>query len=197
MSYCVHCGGQVPEGAAFCPSCGKPPAGPVVSTGTRSSKIWIVLAGCLVLLAVVAVLGIIAAIAVPNFVDALHKAKQKRALADLRSIGQAVELYKAEHGFAPAAEEPAGLPAALVERAASSSVPRLDPWQHPYRYTCWREGPGRAGCDHYRIASAGRDGRFEQLDLRAYQPGDFPARDYDHDIVYGDGDFIVARRPGR
>ena len=41
------------------------------------------------LLIVVAIIGIIAAILIPNLLDALQKAKQKRTVADMRSIGTA------------------------------------------------------------------------------------------------------------
>ncbi len=39
------------------------------------------------LLIVVAIIGIIAAILIPNLIDALQKAKQKRTMADMRNIG--------------------------------------------------------------------------------------------------------------
>ena len=41
------------------------------------------------LLIVVAIIGIIAAILIPNLIDALQKAKQKRTVADIRTIGTA------------------------------------------------------------------------------------------------------------
>ena len=41
------------------------------------------------LLIVVAIIGIIAAILIPNLIDALQKAKQKRTMADIRNIGTA------------------------------------------------------------------------------------------------------------
>ena len=41
------------------------------------------------LLIVVAIIGIIAAILIPNLIDALQKAKQKRTVADMRNIGTA------------------------------------------------------------------------------------------------------------
>jgi len=41
------------------------------------------------LLIVVAVIGISAAILIPNLIDALQKAKQKRAVADMRNVGGA------------------------------------------------------------------------------------------------------------
>jgi len=75
-----------------------------------------------------------------------------------------------------------------------SALPRLDPWKHPFRYACWQESSTAKGCDHYRIASAGRDGRFEQLDLKAYEPAEFDPIEYDRDIVFGDGAFIVRPR---
>ena len=42
------------------------------------------------LLIVVAIIGIIAALLIPNFLDALQKAKQKRTVADMRNIGTAM-----------------------------------------------------------------------------------------------------------
>src|SRR5215472_11044302 len=42
------------------------------------------------LLIVVAIIGIIAALLIPNFLDALQKAKQKRTVADIRNTGTAM-----------------------------------------------------------------------------------------------------------
>ena len=41
------------------------------------------------LLIVVAIIGIIAAILIPNLIDALQKAKQKRTMSDIRNTGTA------------------------------------------------------------------------------------------------------------
>ncbi|MBV8199170.1 MAG: type II secretion system protein GspG, partial [Acidobacteria bacterium] len=150
--------------------------------------------GCVVLFLLgVAFAGLFAAIFIPNYIDGLERARQKRAMSSLQTIGQAVEAYKAEHDYAPAATDMAGLTEALGPGLAAP-IARLDPWKHPYRYTCWQESASAKGCDHYRIASAGRDGRFEQTDLRAYEPVEYPPTEYDHDIVYGDGAFIVLPR---
>jgi type II secretory pathway pseudopilin PulG len=192
MRVCAHCGSQVPDGADFCPRCNKLPAGPIVPARGSSKSVYLVL-GCVLVPVFFAVLGIVAALIVPNFLDALQKAKQKRAVADLRTIGQAVEIYKADHEAAPPATDMAGLATTLG--GSGAALPRLDPWQHPYRYACWQESSTAKGCDHYRVASAGRDGRFEQLDLKAYEAADFPPLEYDRDIVFGDGDFIVRPRP--
>ncbi len=45
------------------------------------------------LLIVVAIIGIIAAIAIPNLLNAIDRGKQKRTMADLRSIATATESY--------------------------------------------------------------------------------------------------------
>lgn len=49
------------------------------------------------LLIVVAIIGILAAIAVPNFLNAQVRAKVSRSLADLRSIGSAIQMYRLDH----------------------------------------------------------------------------------------------------
>lgn len=52
------------------------------------------------LLIVVAIIGILTAIAVPNFLNAQTRAKVARVRSDLRSISQALEMYQLDHhGF--------------------------------------------------------------------------------------------------
>ncbi|PYT07794.1 MAG: hypothetical protein DMF49_07090 [Acidobacteria bacterium] len=50
------------------------------------------------LLIVVAIIGIIAAIAIPNLLNAIDRGKQKRTMADIRSVGTAVEEYAVRLG---------------------------------------------------------------------------------------------------
>ena len=53
------------------------------------------------LLIVVAIIAILAAIAVPNFLEAQTRAKVSRARADLRSVATAVEAYRIDHNSYP------------------------------------------------------------------------------------------------
>ena len=53
------------------------------------------------LLIVVAIIGIIAAIAIPNLLNAIDRGKQKRTMADLRSMGTAIEEYSIDNNFYP------------------------------------------------------------------------------------------------
>jgi type II secretory pathway pseudopilin PulG len=192
VKFCAHCGAAVPPGAALCPSCGKPPAGapPVQVKGPK--KLIVVLIVAAVLLVGVAFLGIVAALFIPNFLDALQKAKQKRTVADLRHLGTGLESYAADHdGSYPAVADYSGLAGALVPEYLPE-LPAADGWKHGYAYACWNAaGAGAgAGCADYRLASPGRDGAFESEDLRTYQSGSFAVTDYDRDIVFGRGQFM-------
>jgi prepilin-type N-terminal cleavage/methylation domain-containing protein len=51
------------------------------------------------LLIVVAIIGILAAIAVPNFLNAQTRAKVARSMADTKNLGIAVESFRIERGF--------------------------------------------------------------------------------------------------
>lgn len=53
------------------------------------------------LLIVVAIIGILAAIAVPNFLNAQVRAKYARCLSDMRACQTALEMYSVDHGKVP------------------------------------------------------------------------------------------------
>ncbi len=53
------------------------------------------------LLIVVAIIGILAAIAVPNFMNAQTRAKLSRVIADLRSLSTGAEMYLIDRGTLP------------------------------------------------------------------------------------------------
>src|SRR5947199_8503811 len=59
------------------------------------------------LLIVVAIIGIIAALLIPNFLDALQKAKQKRTVADMRNVGTAMFSWLTDQVGAAAAGQTA------------------------------------------------------------------------------------------
>lgn len=56
------------------------------------------------LLIVVAIIGILAAIAVPNFLNAQLKAKVSRAQTDLRALGTAIQMYGLDNNVFPGGE---------------------------------------------------------------------------------------------
>jgi type II secretory pathway pseudopilin PulG len=190
MSYCAFCGNQVAPGTAVCPYCGNPPSGirPPAVKGLQGGPLIIVIIA-VVAVGAIAFMGMIAALLVPNFLDALQKAKQKRTVADMRELGKVLYSYVSDEESFPPAEDLQELTPYLVPKYVQS-VPTTDGWQNPYRYTCRREDSGSEGCDSIRIVSAGRDGVFEPEDALPGEPTTFEPTDYDRDIVWEDGRFL-------
>lgn len=191
MRHCPHCGREVSPAATRCPACGAPLEADPSRAAKKGSHavLWIAAAvGCGFLL--LAVLGIVAAIVIPNFLDATQKAKQKRSLADLRMLAVAIEEYRGDHdGDVPPADSVDEL-AGYLEPDYQETVLRTDAWRHPILYVCWPEDPSDlpAGtCDAYRLVSPGRDGVFEHEDASQYSEGAFSPTDYDRDLVVADG----------
>jgi len=189
MQYCAYCGNAV-EAVSYvpCPRCGNPTNGaprPVVTAKGSNTAIIIVLviAG---LLLVVAFLGIVSAIAIPNLLTAMQRSKQKRTMADIRSLGAAVESYASDNNQYP---QTTGALAPKYIR----TVPNLDGWGHQLRYVCVKDpaSPQSDSCAGYVIASAGKDGRFEHDALETLA-GQEPqgTSNFDCDIVYSGGKFV-------
>ena len=197
MPHCVHCGREVSAETRYCPACGKPARGGGTTRSGVSPAVWIVVgAGCLA--AVVVFVGIVAALFVPNFLDALQKARQKRTMADMRILGVAIESYRVETGEVPPADSVSGLAEHLVpEYVDPESLEAADAWENPIRYVCWSEEPAVAGCTAYRLVSGGRDGVLDG-EPRSYREEEaFTPTDYDRDLVYGDGRFLRYPQLGR
>jgi type II secretion system protein G len=154
------------------------------------------------LLIVVAIIGIIAAILIPNLLDALQKAKQKRTMGDMRNIGTAWFSWFQDQVSAAAAGGAAtgeydwsGLDqtetaATLITKLYQSStmfyiqkVPAKDGWGNPYDFAAGLITATQV----MGIRSSGRDGTFQ---TGAYTMGPFVATDYVEDIVWADGFFV-------
>ncbi len=65
------------------------------------------------LLIVVAIIGIIAAIAIPNLLNAINRGRQKRTMADIRTIGTACEAYAVDNSSYPSIASQARFPLLL------------------------------------------------------------------------------------
>lgn len=92
---------------------------------------------------VVAILAILATLIIPRLAGRVDDAKKTKAVLQMKSIMQALELYKLDNGFYPSTDQ--GLQA-LVERPVSEPVPQRwkkymdkipkDPWKHEFVYVC-------------------------------------------------------------
>lgn len=112
------------------------------------------------LMVVLVIIGVLAALIVPNVLDRADDARVMAARSDAANIMQAVKLYKLDNQRAPTAEQ--GLQALLVKPTSGPIPPNWkryieklpnDPWGRPYQYL----NPGiKAEVD---VMSFGADGQ--------------------------------------
>lgn len=114
------------------------------------------------IMVVVVILGILAAIVVPNIMGAPGKARVVKAKQDIRALESALRQYRLDNFQYPTTEQ--GLKA-LVQKPTIQPEPRnwrsggymsrlpTDPWGYDYHY----RNPGEHG--QIDIYSLGRDGR--------------------------------------
>jgi len=142
------------------------------------------------LLIVIAIIGILAAIAIPNLLNAVQRGKQKRSMSDMRALATAIESYAVDNNYYPAAGAcNAGLFTGGTNQALNLSsftnlqptyiaqVPRTDGWGRFFLYAI------DAPQNNYRITSYGRDGAAGPLNCGT-------TTNFNDDIVYADGTFI-------
>jgi prepilin-type N-terminal cleavage/methylation domain-containing protein len=153
------------------------------------------------LLIVIAIIGIIASMLIPNLIDALQKAKQKRTIADLRITGTAMFSWLTDQvGAAAAGQTNSSVVLASYGPAQSVStltsvlvptylqvVPPLDGWKFPYEYRL-KIGSKVHDRQVMLIRSQGRNKTFDSSS--EYTVTSFDSTNYDEDIVWADG-FMV------
>jgi general secretion pathway protein G len=132
------------------------------------------------ILLVVAILGILSAIAIPNYMRVKYKAQVASTIAELNTIVKAIYIYQSNQG---------SFPDALDELDIRDIT---DPWGRPYQYLNFKNvtGKGQMRKDRFMVPinsdfdlySMGRDGKtVTPLTAEA-------SRD---DIIYAnDGGFI-------
>ena len=146
------------------------------------------------LLIVVAIIGILAAIAIPNLLTALQRARQRRTMADMRSLAGGWEArnvdaarYNAAGAGYSGIDQPvdaAVLEAALVPTYVKH-VPKNDGWERPMELFTDMSWGNSVPAGRYVIISAGADGNFD--------PGTAPGATtrFDCDIIYSNGTFVA------
>jgi general secretion pathway protein G len=124
---------------------------------------------------VVFILGLMATLVAPRIMGRTDEARRIKAIADMKSIEQALNLYRLDTGSYPTTAQ--GLEA-LVHKPESPPIPRVwnpngyldrapvDPWGTPYVYL--------ADGDRFTLKSYGADGveggegKFADLDSREF-----------------------------
>jgi type II secretion system protein G len=135
------------------------------------------------LLIVVAIIGILAAIAIPNLLTAMQRSKQKRTMADMRSVATAWEARATDTNQYTAAAltlVTAGMNATTLTTILTptyiKTLPNRDAWNQGYALG--------ASKDEYTIWSYGRDTTAQGT------PAGGATTSFDCDIIFGNGVFL-------
>jgi len=172
------------------------------------------------LLIVVAIIGILAALLIPNAMQAIQKSKQKSSMKDIVTMATGAADYITDNGTWLGAHIFSAQLAAQTDQFVTDMspfyvkiIPIYDPWGSGYWvYTgtaCtgsqWTGIPAtELGADDFIIGSTGRDAgvgpppqTFDPLDPNA---GLYPVTamvDFDRDLVNWSGSWIIAPRGAR
>ncbi len=142
------------------------------------------------LLIVIAIIGILAAIAIPNLLNAVQRGKQKRTMSDMRALATAIEAYAVDNNMYPTAACPGGTfttaPTVLTSTSQFSLLsptyiaqpPTKDGWQHYFYYAL--SGPDNQA---YAVWSGGRNGSTSAAFCGT-------STNFNDDIIYSNGSFI-------
>jgi len=112
------------------------------------------------LMVVITIIGVLAAIIVPNLIERADDARVTAAKTDINNLMQALKLYRLDNQRYPTSEQ--GLQALLTAPTTGPAAPNWkhyvdklpnDPWGHPYQYL----NPGLKG--EIDVLSLGADGQ--------------------------------------
>lgn len=142
------------------------------------------------LLVVVAIIGVLVAIATINYRKAIERARQRRSMADMRSLATAVEAYAADLERYPPSSAftlPPGLPlpsdnlalmGTYIQPTYIRVVPMVDGWNSWFTYATT---PSKTD---YAVRSNGRAGEPQGAPLYG------PTTDFKDDIILVNGQFV-------
>ena len=134
------------------------------------------------LLIVVAIIGIIAAIAIPNLLNAIQRGKQKRTMGDLRTVATANESYSIDNNqyVLKAAVGAVSTIVTNLEPTYVKKMPNLDGWSTPFYYIT------DAAASEYTLTSYGKNKVAGGTGTVAANGG---TTNFTMDIVFSTGSF--------
>ena len=165
------------------------------------------------LLIVVAIIGILAALLIPNAITAIQKAKQKSTMKDITTIATALADYITDNGtFSNLSFSGGDLDSTLQQALAPfyiKTCPRRDSWGNPYQVYLGDDAAGNygilssmVGSDDFILWSNGRDGSGDGWTMSTSNPdmGLYTVNSMDafnNDLVNWSGSWIRAPRTAR
>lgn len=156
------------------------------------------------LVLVVAIIGLIASILIPNLIDAIHKAKQRRTMGELKLVGTAWMNWLTDQAGAASAGASQTYPVSTFTEHSYAMVfgylhpsdtffymqfvPEKDPWGSTLRFYM---NSTRLTDNQLLVCAFARDGLPDHCDGVTDIPiGPFVSTDFDQDIIWADG-FLV------
>jgi general secretion pathway protein G len=135
------------------------------------------------LLIVVAIIGIIAAIAIPNLLNAIQRGKQKRTMGDLRTVATANESYSIDNNqyVLQAADSAVSSITTNLEPTYVKKMPTTDGWNTDFRYIT------DAAASEYTITSYGKDKASGGGGAVAANGG---TTNFKNDVIFSTGSFV-------
>ena len=166
------------------------------------------------MLIVVAIIGILAALLIPNALEAIQKAKQKSAMKEISTMATAGIDYITDHGdwsALGAASGPLTSASAFVTSVATfyiKVIPLADPWNMPYEVGLgtgvnnYLTAAQDVGDDDICVVSYGRDKTDGPIgggdyDTAAPDAGRYNVSsmgDFDNDLINWNGSWIIGPR---
>jgi len=128
------------------------------------------------LLIVVAIIGLIAAIAIPNLLNAIHRARQRRSMGDIRTIGTALAMYQRDNAMYPILNDVEASQLKPFLSVYVGSFSDKDGWGTPFGFN--------SNGSKYTLVSYGRNRNADP----PYVSG--TTGDFNSDIVFSEGMFI-------
>ena len=157
------------------------------------------------LLIVVAIIGILAALFIPQIMNSIQKSKQKGTMKDINSIATAITDFVTDHGSAPAGVSGAIVAGSPLFTALGGYylkvVPQNDLWGTPFNVWCGTGADNQynnvTGCgdDDFLISSFARDKGLTAIAFDPAQPATvyFSITDltsFNEDLVSWSGSWI-------
>jgi len=169
------------------------------------------------LLIVVAIIGILAALLIPNAITAIQKGKQKSTMKDIMTIATGAADWITDHGSWEAAGLTTNGALAVQDPFITAIapfyvkiVPQRDAWGTPFEVYLGDNAAqfgilaAEVGSDDFVIGSGGRDkaigpdpAAFDQTDPEASIYTLTNMASFDNDLVNWSGSWIIAPRTAR
>lgn len=145
------------------------------------------------MLVVLGVVGVLSAIAIAQYGNAMNRTRQKKSMADIRAVAIAWESRASDHGrYNAAAFDYPSVPYDTVDVIAHltptyiKTLPTGDGWSNPFDFAADQIVGATAEAQSYAIRSRGRDNIAEGPTYTSLTTTRF-----DCDIIFANGNFIV------